>query len=150
MAFDAFLKLDGIKGESQVKGFEDQIQIESFHWGVAEVISQSGGGGGAVAGRPTKKDFLFTAASSKASPLLFQTCVSGKHITEGTLTLRSAGGSQTNFSTIKLTELLIAAYDQAGDEDGSVPMDEVSINFTEIDFTYNGVSAHFDFSTLKA
>ena len=45
MAFDAFLKLTDIKGESQVKGFEDQIQIESFHWGVAQEGGIPGGGG---------------------------------------------------------------------------------------------------------
>jgi type VI secretion system secreted protein Hcp len=149
MAFDAFLKLDGIKGESQVKGFEDQIQIESFHWGVAQTVVQIGSGG-AGTGRPTKKDFLFTSASSQASPLLFLNCATGKHIKDGVLTLRSAGGSQTNFSTIKLTDLLISAYDQAGDEDGSVPMDEVSINYTKIEFAYNGEIQDFDFSTLKA
>ena len=150
MAFDAFLKLDGIKGESQVKGFEGQIQIESFHWGVAQSGTGTIGGGGG-GGRATRKDFLFTAASSLASPILFVTCANGKHIKDGVLTLRSSGGqSQTNFSTIKLTDLLISAYDQAGDEDGSVPMDEVSINYTKIEFTYNGVTEDFDFATLKS
>lgn len=149
MAFDAFLKLDGIKGESQVKGFEGQIQIESFQWGVAQLITGTVGGGGTT-GKPTKSDFLFTAASSGASPLLFVTCASGKHIKEGVVTLRSAGESQTNFSTIKLSNVLISGYRQAGDEDGSVPMDEVGLNYTKIEFAYNGVVQDFDFATLKS
>jgi type VI secretion system secreted protein Hcp len=149
MAFDAFLKLDGIKGESQVKGFEGQIQIESFQWGVAQVVTNIGGGGTGT-GRPTRSDFVFTASSSNASPLLFVNCATGKHIKEGVLTLRSAGESQTNFSTIKLSNLLISAYNQAGDEDGSVPMDEVALNYTKIEFAYNGVVQDFDFATLKA
>lgn len=148
MAFDAFLKLTDIKGESQVKGFEDQIQIESFHWGVANSGSFSGGGGGA--GVASRQDFLFTAASSKASPKLFVTCVTGKHIKEGLLTLRSAGGSQTTFSTIKLTDLLISVYDQAGSDDGATPMDEFALRYSKIEFAYNGESASFDFLTQKA
>jgi type VI secretion system secreted protein Hcp len=149
MAFDAFLKLDGIKGESQVKGFEGQIQIESFQWGVAQTVTTIGGGGSG-AGRPSRSDFLFTAASSSASPLLFINSVTGTHIKEGVLTLRSAGGSQTNFSTIKLTDILISAYQQAGDEDGSVPADSAALNYTKIEYAYNGVVQDFDFATLKA
>ena len=149
MAFDAFLKLTGIKGESQVKGFEDQIQIESFHWGVAQTIV-TGTSGGAVSGRPTRKDFLFTAGSSMASPALFSHCVNGKHFLEGLLTLRSAGESPDAFSTIKLTDVLVAAYDQAGDDDGSVPMDEVALNYRKIEFSYNGEAASFDFAAVKA
>lgn len=150
MAFDAFLKLTGIKGESQVKGFEDQIQIESFHWGVAQTIVTGGSGGGGATGRPTRKDFLFTAGSSMASPALFSHCVSGKHIQEGLLTLRAAGESPSTFSTIKLTDVLVAAYDQGGDDDGDAPMDEVSLNFRKIDFSYNGESESFDFAAVKA
>ena len=144
MAFDAFLKLTDIKGESQVKGFEDQIQIESFQWGVSQSGTTSGGAGGG-AGVVSRKDFLFTAGSSKASPLLFSTCATGKHIKEGLLTLRNSGGSQTNFSTIKLTDLIIASYDQAADDDGASPMDEVSLNYARIEFTYNGETEGFDF-----
>ena len=32
MAFDAFLKIDGVNGESTRKGFEKQIEIQSFSW----------------------------------------------------------------------------------------------------------------------
>ena len=38
MAIDSFLKLGDLKGESQVKGFENQIQILAWSWG----MSQSG------------------------------------------------------------------------------------------------------------
>jgi type VI secretion system secreted protein Hcp len=149
MAFDAFLKLTDIEGESQVKGFENQIPIESFHWGVAQSGTLGTGGGGG-AGIASRQDFLFTAASSKASPDLFLSSVTGKHIKEGVLTLRSAGGSQTNFSTIKLSNLLIAAYDQAGSDDGDNPMDEFALRYSKIEFTYNGETASFDFLTQKA
>jgi type VI secretion system secreted protein Hcp len=146
MAFDAFLKLTDIKGESQVKGFEDQIQIESFHWGVA----QEGGiptGGGTTGGVVSRKDFLFTAGSSKASPQLFGALVTGEIIKEGLLTLRSAsgGGEGTNFSTIKLTTVQLSAYDQAGSDDGATPMDEFSLRYQKIEFTYDGEQASFDF-----
>ena len=143
MAFDAFLKLGDIKGESQVKGFEDQIQIESFHWGVAQ-SGTIGGGGGGGAGIASRQDFLFTAGSSKASPQLFIACVTGENIKEGLLTLRTAAESPSTFSTIKLTSVVLASYDQAGVDDGA-PMDEFSLRYGKIEFAYNGEQESFDF-----
>ena len=35
MAFDAFLKLDGIEGESNDKTHKGEIEISSYSWGVA-------------------------------------------------------------------------------------------------------------------
>jgi type VI secretion system secreted protein Hcp len=143
MAFDAFLKLGDIKGESQVKGFEDQIQIESFHWGVANSGGSTGGGGGA--GVATRQDFVFTADSSKASPELFIASVTGEHIKEGLLTLRQAGAQQAAVSTIKLTDVTVAAYDQAGSSDGDQPMDEFALRYSKLEFSYDGVKHSFDF-----
>ena len=148
MAFDAFLKLGDIKGESQVKGFENQIQIESFHWG----ISNTGtfGSGGTGVGKAAAQDLLLTAGSSKASPELFLACATGEHINEGLLTLRSAGEQQTTLSTIRLTSVILASYDQAGSDDGDQPMDEFALRYQKLEFTYNGVKAAFDFSAQKA
>ena len=36
MAIDSFLKLGTLKGESVVKGFEDQIQLLSWGWGMTQ------------------------------------------------------------------------------------------------------------------
>ena len=148
MAFDAFLKLGDIKGESQNDKHKDEIQIESFHWGVANATSGSGGGG-TSAGRASAQDFLFTAASSKASPELFIACATGEHIKEGLLTLSSAGESQTTFSTIKLFDVTVSGYDQAGDDDGGNPVDEFSLRYDKVEFTYNTVKATYDFQTGK-
>ena len=150
MAFDAFLKLGDIKGESQVKGFENQIQIESFHWGVSNTGTLVVGGGGTGAGKAAAQDLLLTAGSSKASPELFIASATGEHITEGLLTLRSAGEQQTTLSTIRLTSVMLASYDQAGSDDGSQPMDEFALRYAKLEFTYNGVKASFDFASQKA
>jgi len=149
MAFDAFLKLGDIKGESQVKGFEDQIQIESFHWGVAN-SGTIGSGSGGGSGVPSRQDFLFTSGSSMASPELFIACVTGENIKEGLLTLRHAAGSPTTFSTVKLTNVVVSGYDQAGSDDGAAPVDEFSLRYGKVEFTYNSVKQSFDFQTFKS
>ena len=148
MAFDAFLKLGDIKGESTDKVHPGEIEIQSFHWGVSNTGSTLGGGGTGT-GKAVPQDLVLTAGSSKASPELFLACASGENIKEGLLTLRSRGESQTTFSTIRLTNVQVASYDEAGDESGS-PMDEFSLRYGKIEYMYNTVKAVFDFVTLKS
>ena len=150
MAFDAFLKFTdpNIEGESQVKGFEDQIEIQSFHWGVSNNITFGTGGGGTI-GKASAQDLLLTADSSKASPELFIALATGDNIQEGLLSLRSGGESQTTFATLKLTNVFIVAYDQAGVGESGNPTDEFALRYGKIEFTYNTVKEAFDFQANK-
>ena len=58
MAFDAFLKIEGIEGESTDKTHPGEIEIGSYSWGVEQPGSVGGGGGGT--GRVVAQDFHFT------------------------------------------------------------------------------------------
>src|SRR5438093_11041139 len=102
MAVDAFLKLDGIKGESQDSKHKDEIEIESFSWGVTQTGTLAFGGGGG-AGKAQFQDFHFTNKVSKASPQLFHKCVTGEHIKIGTLSRRKAGAERPGIQTYKIT-----------------------------------------------
>ena len=135
MAFDAFLKLDGIKGESRDSKHKDEIEIESFSWGLANAGGLAGGGGSG-AGRATFRDLSFTTSVSKATPSLFLSCASGKHIKEGLLTLRKAGSEQLEYLKIKLQDILVTSVVEGGSTAGETPMDEIALNFGEIEITY--------------
>jgi type VI secretion system secreted protein Hcp len=135
MAFDAFLKLDGISGESQDKSHKDEIEIFSFSWGLSNSGSFSSGGGGG-AGKASFQDLHFESATTKASPLLAKACARGEHIDNATLTLRKAGGGQIEFIKVMLTDVLVSSYDQAGATEGDVPADAFSLNFNKVEFDY--------------
>ncbi len=45
MAFDMFLKMDGIPGESTDVGHKDEIDIVSYAWGESQPAVPSGAGG---------------------------------------------------------------------------------------------------------
>lgn len=52
MAIDAYLQIDGIKGESADSGQQSWIELTSDHWGVAQpTVSSKYTGGGHTAGR---------------------------------------------------------------------------------------------------
>jgi len=68
-AFDAFMKIDSIPGESSAPGHPGWIEIESWSWGATPA--------GAGAGKCTVHDFHFTKKVDKASPALAQAALVG-------------------------------------------------------------------------
>ncbi|MGH2721942.1 MAG: Hcp family type VI secretion system effector [Actinomycetota bacterium] len=132
---DYFLKIDGIKGESRDAKHAGEIEIESFSWG----LSNSGTahvGGGAGAGKAAFQDFSFLTPISSASPRLMVSCATGQHLKQAVLTARKAGGGQTEYYTIKLTEVLVSSYQQSGEGGEAPPIDSFSLNFAKIEVSY--------------
>ena len=136
MAFDSFLKLDGIKGESVDSKHKDELEILSFGFG-AENSGAHGAGGGAGAGKASFHDLHFVHRLDRASPRLLLACASGQHIKEATITVRKAGGQQLEYLKIKLTEVLVTSYQLGGSGGGdSVPLGELSLNFVKLRMDY--------------
>jgi len=143
MAYDAFLKLDGIDGEVSAAGYEKWIEVFSFSWGASNAIGSATGGAGS--GKASFQDLHFTTGTSTASPLLFMKCATGEHIPRGLLYMRKAGGDASGsqgggvFLKYELEDILVSSFQQAGAEQGDDrPAEDVSLNFAKIDFLYVG------------
>jgi type VI secretion system secreted protein Hcp len=136
MAFDAFLKIEGIEGDSTDREHKGEIEILSWSWGETNTgTSNTGGGGGA--GKVSMQDFHFTMQISEASSELMKACATGKHFKEATLTARKAGARQQEFLKIKLTDVLVSSYQTDGntkDKDVPLPVDQITLNFAKIEF----------------
>src|SRR3954453_9073026 len=63
-----FLSIPGIAGEATLKGFEGQIELLTWAWGVDNSGSLGSGGGGA--GKATPRDVIALAESGIQSPPL--------------------------------------------------------------------------------
>lgn len=113
MALNAYLKIEGIKGESQDSNHKDEIDVMSFSWGVAQSGSVVGGGGGT--GKASPEDFSFVVKIDSASPLLYKYLATGAHIREATLTLQRAGKEQTDYLKYKFEDILISSFAPATD-----------------------------------
>jgi type VI secretion system secreted protein Hcp len=136
MAVDAFLKLDGIKGESTDDKHKDEIDVLSWSWGLSQTGTLAFGGGGG-ASKVQFQDFHFTSSISKASPLLFLGCATGEHIKEATITARKAGEKQQDFLIIKMNDVLITSYQTGGSsQSDALPTDQFSLNFAKIEYSY--------------
>jgi type VI secretion system secreted protein Hcp len=132
-AFDYFLKLDGIAGESVDSKHKGEIDVQSWSWG--ETQSRASGGGGGGAGKVQMQDLHVTANMSRASPQLMLACASGQQIKSAILTGRRAGKAALEFLTFSLSDVLVSSY-QTGGTDAEPPVDAVSLNFAKIQFEY--------------
>jgi type VI secretion system secreted protein Hcp len=139
MAYDAFLKLDGVTGESTRKGAEGWISIQSFSWGAANPVSLGAGTGGAGSSKVTISTINIIKQADKSSPLLFQKCCAGTHYPTGSLSIRKAGGSDTGmeYMKIEMTEVFVESIQVSGAAGGDdTPTESVSLAFGSIKETY--------------
>ena len=135
MAIDSFLKLGDLKGESVVKGFEDQIQLLAWSWGLSQTgTTHVGSGGGA--GKVNVQDLSFTHYVDSASPSLILACCKGNHYKEATIVMRKAGGDPLPYLTIKLTDLIVTSVSggSSGGEDHQT--ENVTLNFSAFEYSY--------------
>ena len=141
MAFDAFLKIDGIDGESVDSNHSKWIELESCSWGVAQAGAGAGGGGGGGAGKVNVQDFSFVKKTDSASPLLFQKCCAGTHFVKVELACRKAGDTagapqQADFMTIDFSDVILSSYNQGGNiATDQQPIESISFNFQKIEMS---------------
>jgi type VI secretion system secreted protein Hcp len=138
MAFDAFLKIDGIPGESTDDKHNDWIEVLSYGVGIQQPASAAAGSsGGATAERANFQDFSITKALDKASPKLALACADGTHIKQITLELCRAGGDKVKYMDYKLTNCIISSYHDGGSSGGeNLPVETVTFNYGKIEWTY--------------
>ena len=133
MAFNSFLKIDGIKGESQSDGHKDEIDVLSWSWGVSQTGTLAHGGGGGE-GKASFNDFKFTTKVSKASPTLFLDCASGQHIKEAVVvgeTSSDVDRGASQFFKYTFSDVIISSYQDAGSGGGEV-MDSAALSYRSV------------------
>lgn len=129
MASDVMLQLEGVDGDSKRQGFEKQIEVSSWSWGMSQsssVHTAAGGGQGKV----SVQDLSFTASMSKAGATLAQFCTIGKHIAKGKLTCLKADNEKgLAYFTAELTDIIITSYSTGGS--GEFPTEHFTIQFAQ-------------------
>jgi type VI secretion system secreted protein Hcp len=136
-AVDMFLKIDGIDGESQTKGHEKEIELESFSWGATMPIG-TGLTGGSGTGKIMVTDISVTKKLDSTSPQLLEKLFTGQHTPKVVLTLTKPDGKGglLNFYKITLEDVLISSYQTGGSSGGDIPIESLSLNFAKITFEY--------------
>lgn len=136
MAVDIHINIDSIPGMSLVKGFEEQIQVISFGWGMTQTTNFAVSQGG-TAGKVNLQDLNFTHLVDKATPKLMAACCTGQHIKSAVLTCcKSGGAAPVPFLKITLTDVLISSVAPSGNTDSDTVVEAVSLAFAEYKIEY--------------
>jgi len=158
MAFDAFLKIDGIEGESPDDKHKGEIELMSFTWGASQ-SGTAGYGGGAGAGRVNMQDFTCTKRFDKATPKLMLACCNGKHIPKALVTVRKAGEEQQEYLKITFSDVLVSSLEAGGSGGDEIPLESLALNYGKIELEYKEqkidgtlggtIKAHWDVKANK-
>jgi type VI secretion system secreted protein Hcp len=122
-AVNAFLHIDGVKGQS--KDIQNAIDLQSFSWGASRGMSSSTGG---QAGAPNVSEIMITKSVDSASPVLMKCAATGCHYPSATLYVRKAGGSQ--LEQYQLSDVMLSHFSSSG---GDRPTESITFNFTKIE-----------------
>lgn len=134
--FDGFLKLTDVESESKDPKHEGWIDVESFSYSAMVNGHTIDTDGKLEANDPTPGDFTFTQGMHKASPTLFQFCVTGKQIAQVEFHARKASGT-FNFVYFKaiLTDCLITNV-SVNTSGKALPVETLTIAYRKVQLIY--------------
>jgi type VI secretion system secreted protein Hcp len=142
-AFDVFLKIDAIPGESTDAAHLGWIKVLSFSWGLHKA------GAGATAAQ--HQDFSIVKTVDKASPKLALFCCYGSPngaIPSLIIEVCRASGDKQKYMEYKMSDVIVSSCRSIGSAvstervgaatagSETLPLEEVSFNYQKIEWTY--------------
>lgn len=138
MAIDVYLQIDGIKGESADDKHRDWIECASVGWNVSQPKSATAStGGGHTAERCEHSEITISKMADLSSPILLQTCSSGKTIPRARLEFMRADGNgdRIKYFEIELENVLIGSV-SPGVTGGDILHENLGLKFSKVKWKY--------------
>ena len=132
---DMFLKLTNIKGEALDSKHKDEIEVLSWSFGASQDGSAHGGTGSGT-GKVSIQDLTITHYVDQSSTDLLKHLTNGKHIDEGMLTVRKAGGTAVEYMKLKMTQVMVTHISNGGGAGQDRITENVTLNFRKFTQTY--------------
>lgn len=125
-----------IKGQTQVDKFKDQLEVNSFQFGVGLGVSQASTNQTRSTSHPSFSEVVVSRVSDSASPQLLQHCAGGITLAGDTIITftREDKGETLSLIVMKLTDVILSSVSlsSGGDE----PSESISLNFAQITVEY--------------
>jgi len=135
MPSDYYILIDGINGESQAENMTNNIELDSWNFGISSPADV--GAKGLSAGKPSCSDFSFSAPLDSSSYQVLKNLVQGTHIASATFTGRKTGGGATPYNYVQatMTNCFVTNYSTGGGSSG-VPTASVTLAYEQIKYEY--------------
>ena len=134
-----FMKSDDVKGEVTATGHLEEIELNSFQFGVGiGVSSPTAGGGKRTTSAASISEITVSKQLDNASGLIFDKLCAGTALpTVSILFTRASGKDKAGndaYLTIELEDVLFSGWSISSG--GDIPSESVSLNFTKIKMSY--------------
>jgi type VI secretion system secreted protein Hcp len=138
MANDAYLKIEGITGESTDDKHKDWIEVSNVLYAIHQPRAGSmSTAGGLTTGRAELYPLRFTKLADIASPVLLQTCAAGKTISKAIFEFLRADGDGKAIPYFKIELENVMLNEISPDSgDGGIITERVAIAFARIKWNY--------------
>lgn len=141
-AYNMFLKIEGVDGESTDDKHKDWIEVLSYSHGVSQPGAIQGGGGGTIT-RPEHEEISIVKEIDKATPKLNLFCCNGKTFGGVQIELCRAADKET-YMKYTLYDAIISAVKLKGEPQTGEdrPTEDVSFVYGKIDWVYTEFDAN--------
>jgi len=135
---DAYLQIEGVKGESTDERHKNWIEVSHVSWNVyqprAETVSTAGGH---TIGRAELSNLTFRKLADLSSPVLQQTCAMGKTIPRAKLEFMRADGDGKPicYYTVELENVMISCV-SPNSGGGGIITEEVNLAYSKMKWKY--------------
>lgn len=134
MAVDAFLKIEGVPGESTDTKHKGEIEVLSFSWGISNTTTIGSATGGAGAGKASVHDISVTKYIDTASPVLFQKVCEGSVSQTADLTL-SDRATGLAFYKLHFEDVFISSVQPGTSPGGNSALETLTFNFGSVEIS---------------
>lgn len=141
MSFDAFIKIDGVDGESTDSKHGAWIELLGYEHTAEQPSSGSTSSSGAYAtGRVELSRFKITKAIDLTTPVLYNKCTLNENIPTVTMELCRATGDKETYYVVTLTNVKVASLSCKGVAKGAkaspLPTEVVELAYSKIAWVY--------------
>lgn len=135
-----YVKIGDIKGESVDKEHKDWINLLSVSQGLTRPMPQGSSGSTRQRGSVSCGDVTLVKELDKSSPKLLEAICDGTVFPEVLIDMvtSTGAGNRKPYFTWVLKNVMVSDFSVAGStDDGSVPTEQISLNYEEIKWTYD-------------
>jgi type VI secretion system Hcp family effector len=158
-ALNAYLKIDGIQGDSTVTGEEGAIKIEAFEFSATAATDANTG---LASGKRQFSPIVIQKHVDGATVGLMRAFLSGRAVRTAEVDFRRAempGQPPSEYLKIQMDDIIVSSYSLGG-HGGGEPTEQISFNFGALKVEFTGTTANggtntatqsvgFDLATLK-
>lgn len=131
-----YLKIPGIKGQTQTADFKDCLEVDTFHFGAGLGVTTGTSNSERTTGLPSFSEVSVSRTADSATPQLLQKLADAEVVKEKTVFtfVRKDNKTVLNLMTVTLSDVIISAVSLSSG--GELPNETISLSYSGIEIEY--------------